>query len=186
MAKSSVAPSALIGTHGNWRTWQIEEKNESVCYMILSTRTVKDQKFSRQAAHLIITHRPSEGSTDVVSYNGGYVYKAGSEVTAQIGQEKFTLFTDKDTAWARETRTDHNLVKAMRTSPSAIFSGIMNSKIVKTVSDNLHLKGFEEAYHEISKACDVPVEKLAIKPPATKKPITKKTNINHGHYPVSR
>lgn len=154
-------PEGYLGSFGNWQAWQATSNKEQVCYMVLTQKFQSTKKFPRQNAHLMITHRPSEGSTDVVSYNSGYVYQQASEVTAKMGKTSFSMFTDKDTAWARDPRTDHAITRALRGNASISITGHPASKGAKTVTDNLALKGAEQAYRAISTACDVPVEKAA-------------------------
>jgi len=60
----------------------------------------------------LITHRPAQKSTGVVSFTAGYAYKPDGEVKVDVDGTGFDLFTKDDTAWAREG-DDSKIVDAM-------------------------------------------------------------------------
>jgi hypothetical protein len=74
-------------------------------------------------------------------------------VQVRIGSEKFTLFTDGETAWSRSPKDDKQLVDAMRRGNSMVIVG-MSSKGTQT-TDTYSLTGFSKAYEAIGKACNV-------------------------------
>lgn len=160
-APKSTKPEGFLGTFGNWQAWQSTNDKEPVCYMVMTQKFTPNKKFPRQNAHLMITHRPNEGTTDVVSYNSGYVYKSGVDVTFKLGKASFSLFSDKDTAWARDPKTDHALTRAIRGGSSVTVVGQPAAKQSPEVTDTLNLKGTDQAYRAISTACNVSFEKLA-------------------------
>ena len=149
-----------LGTFGRWQTFSSVQNNSPVCYMTLTENFGKAAKGApkRGTAYLMITHRPGEGSTDVVSYTAGYNYKAGEEATVHIGKEDFSLFTQKDTAWARDASTDHAIAKAIRSNKSLTITGIPSAKKAKPVADTIDLTGADKAYAAINKACGLAKE----------------------------
>lgn len=176
LATSSPACAAgpeTLGTFGFWNAYKMAEGDQTVCYMSLSTRPPadKNQKSKRGEVVLMITHRPADNSTDVVSYTAGLKFKAASEATVTAGKETFHLFTQGDTAWSRDAATDHALAKAIRNNASLTINGQTSRDTA--LADKLNLKGSFEAYVAINKACGLPVPS---KPKAAAKPKAKPTS----------
>ena len=74
-----------------------------------------------------------------------------SEAIAIIDGEKFRLFTDEKTAWARDSKTDKKLVKAMRSGNQLVINGV-SSRGSKT-RDIYSLLGFTSAHNTINRTC---------------------------------
>ena len=70
-----------------------------------------------------------------------------------MGNQNFKLFTDGDTAWARDERTDKSLVEAIRTGSAMVIKGTSNRGT--TTTDTYSLSGTSQAYEAINKACNV-------------------------------
>jgi hypothetical protein len=147
-------PEAL-GVFGSWRAFKANEQGQPVCYMTLTTRFADKGKFHRGDAMLTITHRPREGSKDVLSYMPGYNFKPMSDVDLRVGKASYDLFTTQDTAWSRDAATDHKIAAALRTASTVTITGRPGKKGVAAQTDKFVLKGAGEAYHAIGKACGV-------------------------------
>jgi len=155
-AAETKSATKLLGTFGNWKAYSYGDKSDEVCYMTLATHFPVNKKFKREASFLMITHRPAENSKNVVSYVSGYNFKPTSEVKVDIGKKDFDLFTEKDTAWSRDSSTDHALAMAIRDGSSVKITGTPAAKGTSPISDTLNLKGAPAAYAAISKACGYP------------------------------
>jgi hypothetical protein len=168
-----------LGTFGNWKAFSYTQNGQPVCYMTLAMKTTAGH-MKRGAAYLMITHRPGEGSKDVISFTSGYNFKPTSDVTAVIGKKSFDLFTETDTAWTRDPGSDHAMASAISQNNSIKITGTPAAKGTKPVSDAVDLKGSLQAYQAISKACGIPVEtppKAAA--PAAHKGKTTPTKASH-------
>ena len=167
MAQAATAPQNL-GNFGLWHTFSLAQEGGAVCYMTLTghpaqpqiPNTGKKSKAKPKLAKrgevvLMITHRPAEGSKDVVSYAAGMKFKSASEAKIKIGQKDFSLFTQGDTAWSRDAATDHALALAIFGGQTINFTGV--GAHGENLSDTLYLKGAAQAYNAINKACGLPV-----------------------------
>jgi len=168
-AQTKTAPNAL-GTFGGWKAYSYTDKSQPVCYMALALHPAPNKKLKRGAGWLMITHRPGEGSKDVVSFTSGYSFKPSTEAKIIIDKTGFSLFTQTETAWSRDTSTDHALAAAIRNGESMKITGTPAAKGTKPVTDAISLKGSEAAYAAIGKACGYPEEKK----PTAKKPVAAK------------
>lgn len=184
-AKQSEKPAKpkteKLGKFGNWSAYVVYEGKNPVCYMSLTARPpeAKGTKVKRAPVTLMVTHRPAESSMDVVSYSAGMKFKAGTDVEVHIGDKNYNLFTQDDTAWARDALTDKAIAAAMRSGAGQMtLAG--TSTTGKNFGDTIPLKGADEAYYAASKACglkaDKPVSEKAAapKPAASKKETVKK------------
>jgi len=149
-----------LGKFGYWQTYLLYEGKAPVCYMTLTAQPPRKKKGGNKRGKvvLMITHRPAESAYDVVSYSIGTKFKPSSDVAFKADGKTFNLFTKADTAWAWNSATDRALTHALRKDYSVIIKGKTSSG--EKVSDEVSLKGSNNAYKQISKACDITIRKL--------------------------
>lgn len=155
-AQAQASEPERIATHGEWSAYVFKENGNKVCYMAAQPDEAEGDYSQRGEIFALITHRPAEDTRDVFSYITGYKYKQGSDVTAKIGDQTFTLFTQDDTAWAPDAETDQQLADAIRSGYEMVVKGTSSRGTLTT--DTFSLDGSANAYEEISNACDVAVE----------------------------
>lgn len=147
------AADKVLGLYGDWGAQTFSEGKNTGCSM-WSQPTKDVGKYSQRGAiYAYITHRPWDKRLNEVSISAGYDYKKDSTVQVRIGGQKFTLFTDGETAWSRSPKDDKSLVDAMRRGNSMIVSGVSGRGTQTT--DTYSLTGFTKAYEAINKACNV-------------------------------
>lgn len=150
---ANASESKLLSTHGDWSVYTFTENGNKVCYMAAKEKKAEGAYSSRGNIYALITHRPAEGSKNVFSYIAGYPYKDGSEVSVQIGSQKFTLFTQDETAWAADADADNRIVEAIRKGSSMVVKGV--SRRGTQTTDTFGLSGSGDAYNAISKECGI-------------------------------
>jgi len=150
---AAAADPKVLGTFKNWHAFALDEGGKRVCYMSTQPQKADVKGKARGEAYLLITHRPAEKSFDVVSIIAGYSYKAGGEAQVQAGKATFKLFTEGDTAWARDDVTDRKLSEALRTQDKAVVKGVSSRGTATT--DTYALAGAAAAYKAINEACGV-------------------------------
>ncbi len=166
-----------VGAFNGWEAYQTKIANHPTCYMMLrpskqdykipvpekakdtksklKDKTKKSETVSgkRSNVYVMVTFRPSESMSPVVSYRAGYIFKQGSEVLLSTGDKPFNLFTDKDQAWARSSAMDIALTNAIRKAKRVIIQGGSNEGGKST--DIFNSDGAEKAYKAIVKACGI-------------------------------
>jgi hypothetical protein len=142
-----------IGSFGSWRAMTFDEEGKRGCYIISLPQRMEGAYKSRGDVYALVTHRPEEQSFGVVSVVAGYTYKDASEVTVDIDGQVFSLFTNKNMAWAFD-ENDAELVAAMKKGAGMLIRG-MSSRGTETM-DTYSLKGFTRAYKAIAEACNAP------------------------------
>lgn len=143
----------LINTFGAWTAYTFEEKSGKVCYMASQPKKAEGDYTSRGDIFALVTHRPGEDSLNVVSIVAGYPYKENSEVELTIGNKTFTLFTQGDRAWARTAKADAEITEAIRKGSEMVVKGTSSRGTLTT--DTYSLRGSNNAYEAISRACNV-------------------------------
>ncbi len=143
----------LLSTHGDWSAYSFKENGGTVCYMASQPKKSEGNYKKRDQVFALITHRPAENTKNVFSFIAGYGYKAGASVTLQIDDKSYTLFTNKDMAWAKDAGTDNKITEGLRKGSKMVIKG-ESARGTATV-DTFSLKGTGAAHDAIGKACGV-------------------------------
>lgn len=149
---AAAAPKSL-GAFGAWSAYVLSEGSAKTCYLHGEPKSSTGAYKKRGAIYVQVTHRPAAGTTNEVGVTAGYTYRKESEVEIEIGGRTFTLFTDRDTAWAREKSDDRALVAAMKAGHTMVVRG--TSSRATPTADTYSLNGFTAAHAAIGKACGV-------------------------------
>lgn len=142
-----------IGGGEGWTAYTFTDKGGKVCYLIGKPTKSEPAHLERGRVDAMITHRPGENATNVVSFESGYPFKERTEVELEIGGKKFSLFTSKDTAWAPDAATDKAVTEALAKGKQAVVRGT-SSHGVATI-DVYSLGGLPQALAAIDKNCNV-------------------------------
>ncbi len=149
----SLRAEQTLGSFGDWDAFTEREGKNLICYMASAATKARGNYKKRGKTYIIVTHRPAEKSTNVVSVEAGYTYKKDSEVEIVIGKDTTKLFTSKTTAFAYDSKSDDALVKKMIRGAGMTVKGTSLRGTLTT--DTYSLKGFTAAYKAISAACKV-------------------------------
>ena len=148
---AKAADPKAIGKTGEFIAYRYEEGEKPVCYIVTRPDKSAGPHPGRGQAYTLITHRPAQGSMNVISIVGGYTYKPRSEVKLKIGDKQFTLFTKDDTAWALDQATDNAIAAAIRTGLTMTVEGISDRDV--QIVDIYELGGSNRALNIIDRAC---------------------------------
>src|SRR5215207_3172369 len=142
-----------LGTAGPWTAYASRDKTGHVCYLVGQPQRSDSAGLARKSPVAMVTHRPTENISNVVSFVEGYPLKEGSDVALEIGERKFDLFTKDDSAWARTAELDRTIVSLLSRSKNAVVKGMPQKG--KPTTDTYALAGFAKALALIDKACGV-------------------------------
>ncbi|MDP9195669.1 MAG: invasion associated locus B family protein [Pseudomonadota bacterium] len=145
------AEAQPLGAHKDWSSWMFEEKEGKVCFMQTKPRKSEGKYTRRGDVYLQVTHRPAEGSFDVVSLTAGYSFKPGSDLSVKIDGRSFTLLTSGERAWALDEAGDRQLTDAILKGKQMVVKGV-SSRGTET-TDTYSLSGSTAAHKAIDKAC---------------------------------
>jgi hypothetical protein len=162
-AKPAAATRSL-GQADGWTAYASQDKTGKVCYLVGQAQKSEPGGSGRKAPMAMVTHRPAEKITNVVSFVEGTPLKDGSDVSLDVGGSKFELFTKDDGAWARTAELDKAIVTALAKGKAAVVKGVPQ-KGPPTI-DFYPLAGFAKALALIDKACGVQREEKQNSPAA--------------------
>ena len=142
-----------LGTFNDWEAYAYREDGKPVCYMVSQPKKKQGDYTRRGDVFAMVTHRPGENSSNVVSFYAGYTYKEDSSVRVQIGSDSVDLFTAAAAAWTRSRDDDRALIRQMIRGADMVVKG--TSRFDTETTDTYSLTGFTAAYRAISRTCDV-------------------------------
>ena len=153
LALPAPAGAELIDNFGAWSAFVETEGGAKVCFIASLPQKAVGKYTKRGDVNLMVAHRPSVKTLNVISIDAGYTYLKGSDVTVTIGSNVFRLFTDGGLAWSDDAAADVTLVRAMRAGAAMTVHGT-SSRGTQTL-DTYSLSGFSAAHNAINKACGV-------------------------------
>lgn len=152
IARAQEAPR-LVDTFTDWMLYTFQNEQGQVCY-IASLPTKEDGNYTRRGPAAVLVAKLPLGAAsedEQVSVQPGYSYLADSKVDVDVGDDKFSLFTDGEHAWANTSDDDKKLIAAMRRGAEMTVRG---TSVKKTFSlDTYSLRGFTAAYNAMKAAC---------------------------------
>lgn len=152
LAGAAFAQTATkLGDFKDWGAYVAESSGGKVCYVLSQPKSMEPRNVNRDPVYLFVTSRPGSGVKNEVSVIVGYPYQADSKASAEVGSEKFTLFTKDDGAWVENAAEESNLVAAMRKGATMVVRGT-STRGTNTV-DNYSLSGITAALDRIAQEC---------------------------------
>lgn len=142
-----------LGTFKDWQAHSYKEGGKLVCTMFSVPKSSEGDYTNRGEVYVFVTHRPSHNRVDEVSVNIGYTFKKGAPVNVVISGTTHEMFSDRSTAWTRDSKSDRALVRAMRAGAEMIVQGVSGRGTRTT--DTFSLSGFSAAHNAITSACKV-------------------------------
>ena len=141
----------------DWSVFETGEGASKQCWIVSrptewkATRGGQTVSVNRGDIFLMVAVRPADKVQNEVSFLGGYPFADGSKVEVKIGSSSYSLFTDKESAWAPSSKEDDTLVQAMRRGARAIVTG--RSGRGNTTIDTFSLSGFTAALKSAKDRC---------------------------------
>ena len=148
---SAAGEPKRIGAYGDWSVYVLSEGGGKVCYMVSEPKKSEGKYKTRSKAYALLTNRPSDGTKNVFSFIAGYDYPDDSRIELSVDGNKFTLYTQKDTAWAQDDAADNSIAQAIRSGSSMVVKGT-SSRGTQTV-DTFSLRGSGAAQDAVTKEC---------------------------------
>jgi hypothetical protein len=154
-AGASADTATLLGVSKDWSALTSGSGSAKICYALAKPATTDPRKAKRDPIYFLITDWPGRRTKSEPQAVPGYVYKDGSTVTAQVGGDKFMMFTQNDggagSAWVRERADEVRLIDAMKRGQQLIVIG--TSKRGTMTHDTYSLAGLSDALDKIHTAC---------------------------------
>lgn len=140
-----------LGSFGDWRAYAYVDEVGKVCYLAGKPKKSESDQRRRGDVFLMVTHRP--GVTNEISALVGYSVKSNSKVILAVDDQKFDLFSEDDTAWAKDPKADASIIAAMNKGTAVTIDA---TPVRGTATkDSFSLVGFAKAYKAINDSCGI-------------------------------
>ncbi len=140
-----------LGQFRDWGAYVSGSGSDRTCFILTQPKDMEPKNVNRGDVFFYVTIRPSQGVRNEVSVITGYTYQANSTVTAEIGSDRFTLFTNQDAAWLDNAAEEARLIAAMRAGQTMVVRGT-SSRGTNTV-DQYSLFGVSAALDRAAQEC---------------------------------
>jgi len=143
----------LLGSYGDWGAYTATPGGKKVCFVLAKPKSSQTTPAGRKRdqAYMFVSTRPAEKVRNEVSVIIGYPFKENSEATAEVGQAKFAMYTQKDGAWIKNTAEEARMLDAMRKGADVTVKGT-SSRGTQSI-DQFSLKGLSQALDRAEQEC---------------------------------
>jgi len=156
-AATAMAPAQAATSIGTFKQWGAYTSNEGgkMCFVASQPQDSKYQPnavSSRDPVFFMITSIPAKNIRNEASTIIGYPFADNVKVTVEIdGGNKFTMFTEKDSAWIENPAQEADLIGAMQKGNRMTVVG--KSRRGTLTTDTYSLSGISAALDAIAKEC---------------------------------
>lgn len=150
---TATAKDKFLGKFDDWDASSTDSGKSQLCYVVaLPSKADGDEK-PRAETSLMVYHAPADKKLNVVQFTAGVALKKDSEATLKIDQKSVPLFVQGSKAWAKDSKTDGEIVAALKAGKTLVVetTSAKNNKLTDTYS----LKGFAAALKAANDACGV-------------------------------
>jgi hypothetical protein len=144
-----------VAAQGDWSVFVEQGPGECIAVSRavdeLNIRDGQAVSVERGDSLLYVFWKPGDGVAGQVVFTGGYPFAAGSAVALVIGDNRYTLFTEGEFAWAADASADAEIIGAMRAGAQAILAGV-SGRGTQT-QDTFSLSGFTAATDAARQSC---------------------------------
>lgn len=150
IAEESEYKKVLASKNNKWIIMKANPNSRNVCYGILynSKRTGNFLKKTKQP-HIMVHYVPKKSSRIAIYL--GYNLLEGSEVNLSIDGAQFALGAYNDFAISDNFKTDSTIIEAMKNADRMLVRGSVGPSTYSI--DTYIIKGFDDVYQDIKKAC---------------------------------
>jgi hypothetical protein len=139
----------LLGQYDNWAAYWAAPDGRKICFA--AARPASAQTRSRPPTYLFITSRPQDKIKDEISAISSFPFKSSADATAVVGGKNFTLATQADGAWVKNSADETKLIEAMRKGGDLVLKGTTDRGLQST--DIFSMKGLAQALDRIAREC---------------------------------
>jgi invasion protein IalB len=143
----------LLGQYGDWGAYTATPGGRKVCFSIAKPKSAQTNPAGRKRdqAYVFVSTRPAENVRNEVSVIIGYPFKPSTDAAAEIGADKFAMYTLNDGAWIKNVAEEARMVESMRKGSDLTVKGV--SKQGTESTDQYSLKGLSQALDRAGQEC---------------------------------
>ncbi|MEQ9146015.1 MAG: hypothetical protein RLO08_16830 [Parvibaculaceae bacterium] len=158
IATAQAEEPKLLGKYNDWTAYSYGSGSSRICYVMSEPKQMRPRGANRGDVFLMVTHRPEQNVRNEISMRVGYPFSDRSRPFAQIGSDKFQMFTgvseggeNRYWAWLEDTDDEGRMAGAMRRGSSMTVKGTSERGTLTT--DSYSLSGVTAALNKIDETC---------------------------------
>ena len=144
------SPTSL-GKFNDWTAWSYSGNKGKVCYIHSKPSKSSPANLDHGDVSFFVRVSPAEGISQEANFVVGYPFKEESRVTVDIDGQKFTMFTQGDSAWLVDAAEEPKLLSSMRAGKNMRVTGV--SRRGNETSYTISLSGVTDASKKIQGEC---------------------------------
>ncbi len=155
---AAAAEPSLLGKFNDWSAYTYGSGSSRICYVLSEPKEMQPRGAARGDVYLMVTHRPGQNVRNEISMRIGYPFSDRSRPFAQIGSDKFQMFSgvreggeNRFWAWLEDTSDEGRMASAMRRGSTLIIKGTSERGTLTT--DRYSLSGITAALNKIDDSC---------------------------------
>ena len=144
---------SLLGQYGDWGAYAAAPESGKVCFALGKPKSSSTNPANRRRdpAYIFISTRPAEKVRNEISVIIGYQFQRDADATAEVGNVRFPMYTQRDGAWIKNVTEETRLIDAMRKGSELTVKGVSNRNTQST--DVYSLKGLTQAMDRAEQEC---------------------------------
>ncbi len=104
----------LLGDFTAWSAYTTSSSVDKHCFIMGKPAEVNPPVEGLTQPYFYVSHRPGENVRYEVNLVAGFNFAPETQATAQIGNQVFQMFTERDSAWLNEVGQSADMASAMR------------------------------------------------------------------------
>jgi invasion protein IalB len=142
---------APLQTYGDWAAYAIKGEKARACYAVSAPKDRQPASLKRDPGYLFVTHRPTEGVRNELSFTVGFDVKTNAPAKAEIGAASFDLVAKGGNLWIKNAAEEAKALDAMRKGSRLVVKA--QSLRGNTSTDVYSLSGLAQALDRVQKEC---------------------------------
>lgn len=143
-------PTRQMEEFKDWTAYEHRGAPGDICFAVSQPKETNPAGISRDSAYFYLSAWPKDGVKSEVSVKMGYDLNDDSNVSVQVGNETFQLFTKGDKAFVSDPNEELKLVNAMRRGSTMVVRGTTGDSV--ETEDTYSLIGVTAALNAVN-AC---------------------------------
>ncbi len=140
---------------GRWKDWSAyslqQDDGQKVCFIVSEPVEKLPKNVNHGSVFFLVTNWIDRDIAGEPSIMTGYEFKPGSAVTAEVGGDKWEMFTEQQGAWIRNRKDEKNLLEAMKKGSDLRVKG--TSTRGTATEYKISLLGISAALQKINEGC---------------------------------
>jgi hypothetical protein len=155
LAQGAAKPT-LVGTFNAWQTWAYTgtysgNGEGKICYIYAEPEEMNPSRLDHGRVSFSVASSPAQGVQSEANFVTGYPLREQSSVTVEIDGQKFTMFTQGDSAWLLNRDDESQLLAAMKAGRSMVVNAV--SRRGNNTSYEYSLSGVTAAAEKMLDEC---------------------------------